>query len=101
MTVLAKRSKAAKVACRAKKKSHPKMKTKTPAIVKQEKPPVDNDDGELDEEVDLVDTDTDTEAEVELDLEPKTRLDLIRLRHRVMKKEIDQIRVALEEDPDD
>jgi hypothetical protein len=99
MTVLAKRSKAAKVARRAKKKSHPKMKTKTPAMVKQEKPPVDNDDGELDEEVDMVDPDT--EAEVELDLEPKTRLDLIRLRHRVMKKEIDQIRVALEEDPDD
>lgn len=97
MAVPAKRSKAAKVARSTRKKTHPKMKTKIPAKTKPEKTPVEVEEVEVDEDEDVAVVEIDTEPESE----PKTRLELIRSRHNVMKKEIDQIRVALEEDPDD
>ena len=100
----AKRSKAVKVARKAKKKTPAKMKTKKPARPKPVKKPakklakktapepaepleeaVENEK----EKVDLV------------DLLPKTRLEMIRYRHNAMKKEIDEIRAALEEERDE
>ena len=101
----AKRPKAEKVVRKDKKKTSPVMKTKKPATAKPEKKPFDLD---VDADADEIPTDADepfavveVDTEAEPEAEIKTRLDLIRSRHNAMKKEIDQIRVALEEEPDD